>query len=95
VALMGQNQIGDISAGLWKTTNPQFTNDLDLFPGIPCKWGLGYMMGVSVLYKKENRPPHAGKSSKSAILGPTPGYPTGKNRPVLAFHAANCGFSGI
>ena len=44
VALMGQNQIGDIRAGLWKTTNPQFTNDLDLFPGIPCKWGLGYMI---------------------------------------------------
>jgi CubicO group peptidase (beta-lactamase class C family) len=46
VALMGQNQIGDIQAGLWKTTNPQFTNDLDLFPGIPCKWGLGYMINT-------------------------------------------------
>jgi CubicO group peptidase (beta-lactamase class C family) len=44
VAMMGQNQIGDIRAGLWKTTNPQLTNDLDLFPGIPCKWGLGYMI---------------------------------------------------
>jgi CubicO group peptidase (beta-lactamase class C family) len=46
VALMAQNQIGDIDAGLWKTTNPQFTNDLDLFPGIPCKWGLGYMINT-------------------------------------------------
>jgi CubicO group peptidase (beta-lactamase class C family) len=46
VALMGQNQIGDIQAGLWKTTNPQLTNDLDLFPGIPCKWGLGYMINT-------------------------------------------------
>ena len=46
VALMGQNQIGDISAGLWKTTNPQLTNDLNLFPGIPCKWGLGYMINT-------------------------------------------------
>jgi methyl acetate hydrolase len=44
VALMGQNQIGDIRAGLWKTTNPQFTNDLDLFPGMTCKWGFGYMI---------------------------------------------------
>jgi len=44
VALMGQNQIGDIRAGLWKTTNPQFTNDLDFFPGMACKWGLGYML---------------------------------------------------
>jgi CubicO group peptidase (beta-lactamase class C family) len=46
VALMGQNQIGDIDAGIWKTTNPQFTNDLDLFPGIPCKWGLAYMINT-------------------------------------------------
>jgi methyl acetate hydrolase len=46
VALMGQNQIGDIRAGLWKTTNPQLTNDLDLFPGIPCGWGLGYMINT-------------------------------------------------
>ncbi|HKM71684.1 MAG TPA: serine hydrolase domain-containing protein [Stellaceae bacterium] len=46
VALMGQNQIGEIRAGLWKTTNPQLTNDLDLFPGIPCKWGLGYMINT-------------------------------------------------
>jgi methyl acetate hydrolase len=44
VALMGQNQIGDIRAGLWKTTNPPLTNDLDLFPGMNCKWGLGYMI---------------------------------------------------
>jgi methyl acetate hydrolase len=44
VALMGQSQIGDIRAGLWKTTNPQLTNDLDLFPGMTCKWGLGYMI---------------------------------------------------
>jgi hypothetical protein len=46
VALMAQNQIGDINAGVWKTTNPQLTNDLDPFPGIPCKWGLGYMINT-------------------------------------------------
>jgi len=46
VALMAQNQIGDINAGLWKTTNPQLSNDLDLFPGIPCRWGLGYMINT-------------------------------------------------
>jgi CubicO group peptidase (beta-lactamase class C family) len=46
VALMAQNQICDIDAGLWKTTNPQLTNDLDLFAGIPCKWGLGYMINT-------------------------------------------------
>ena len=33
-----------INAGLWKTANPQLSNNLDLFPGIPCRWGLGYMI---------------------------------------------------
>src|SRR6202048_4677905 len=46
VALMAQNQIGDINGGLWKTGNPQLSNDVDLFPGIPCKWGLGYMINT-------------------------------------------------
>ena len=46
VALMTQNQIGDINAGLWKTANPQLSNDVDFFPGIPCKWGLGYMINT-------------------------------------------------
>jgi hypothetical protein len=44
VALMGENQIGDINAGILKTANPQRSNDVDFFPGIPCKWGLGYMI---------------------------------------------------
>jgi methyl acetate hydrolase len=61
VALMAQNQIGDIDAGLWKTTNPQFTNDLDLFPGIPCKWGLGYMINT--------RPGPSGRSAGSLTWG--------------------------
>lgn len=43
VALMGRNQIGDINAGILKTAMPQRSNDVDFFPGIPCKWGLGYM----------------------------------------------------
>jgi CubicO group peptidase (beta-lactamase class C family) len=46
VALMGQNQIGDINAGILKTANPQRSNDVDFFPGIPCKWGLGYMINT-------------------------------------------------
>ena len=46
VALMGQNQIGDINAGIMKTANPQRSNDVDFFPGIPCKWGLGYMINT-------------------------------------------------
>jgi CubicO group peptidase (beta-lactamase class C family) len=46
VALMGQNQIGDINAGILKTANPQRSNDVDFFPGIPCRWGLGYMINT-------------------------------------------------
>jgi methyl acetate hydrolase len=46
VALMGQNQIGDINAGVAKTAMPSRSNDFDFFPGIPCKWGLGYMINT-------------------------------------------------
>ena len=46
VALMGQNQIGDINAGVSKTAMPSRSNDFDFFPGIPCKWGLGYMINI-------------------------------------------------
>ncbi|HEX9534645.1 MAG TPA: serine hydrolase domain-containing protein [Stellaceae bacterium] len=46
VALMGRNQIGDINAGILKTALPQRSNDVDFFPGIPCKWGLGYMINT-------------------------------------------------
>jgi methyl acetate hydrolase len=46
VALMGQNQIGDTNAGVAKTAMPLRSNDFDFFPGIPCKWGLGYMINT-------------------------------------------------
>ena len=41
---MGQNQIGDIRAGVARTAMPERSNDLDFFPGMSCKWGLGYMI---------------------------------------------------
>jgi len=44
VAIMGQNQIGDIRAGVAKTAMPERSNDFDFFPGMACKWGLGYML---------------------------------------------------
>src|SRR5438105_4247047 len=46
VALMGRNQIGEINAGILKTAMPQRSNDVDFFPGIACKWGLGYMINT-------------------------------------------------
>jgi methyl acetate hydrolase len=44
VALMGQNQIGDITAGVIK--GPQLANDIDFFPGIPCRWGIGHLINT-------------------------------------------------
>jgi methyl acetate hydrolase len=46
VALMGQNQIGNIQAGVLKTTNPVLSNDVDFFPRIPLRWGLGHMINM-------------------------------------------------
>ncbi|HVH82533.1 MAG TPA: serine hydrolase domain-containing protein, partial [Stellaceae bacterium] len=44
VALMGENHIGALPAGVLKTNNPLMTNDVDLFPGRRVRWGLGYML---------------------------------------------------
>jgi methyl acetate hydrolase len=44
VALMGENHIGALPAGILKTNNPPLTNDVDFFPEQPVRWGLGYML---------------------------------------------------
>jgi methyl acetate hydrolase len=49
VALMGQNQIGAIEVGVLRTTVPALSNDVDLFPGIACKWGLGHMLTMQAV----------------------------------------------
>jgi methyl acetate hydrolase len=41
---MNHNHTGTIAAGIMKTTNPARSNDVDLFPGAPLRWGLGYML---------------------------------------------------
>jgi methyl acetate hydrolase len=46
VALMGQNQIGLVEAGILKTTRPQVSNDVDFFHGISLKWGFGHMINM-------------------------------------------------
>ncbi len=46
VALMGQNQIGKIEAGVLRTTVPALSNDVDFFPGISLKWGFGHMINM-------------------------------------------------
>ena len=46
VALMSENQIGDLTAGILKTTNPALSNDVDFFPGVQLRWGLGHMINI-------------------------------------------------
>jgi CubicO group peptidase (beta-lactamase class C family) len=46
VALMNQNHIGDIEAGILKTTLPSRSVDVDFFPGQSLRWGLAYMINV-------------------------------------------------
>jgi methyl acetate hydrolase len=46
VALMAKNQIGNIEAGHLKTANPALSNDVDFFPGVHLRWGLGHMINV-------------------------------------------------
>jgi methyl acetate hydrolase len=49
VALMGQNQIGDIDVGVLKTTVPALSNDVDLCPGVALKWGFGHMITMQAV----------------------------------------------
>ena len=44
VALMGQNQIGDIKVTKLVTTAPGSSNDAEFFEGMPKSWGLGFMI---------------------------------------------------
>jgi len=57
VRLIGENQIGDLDAGIMKTTNPARSNDVDFFPGMPVRWGLGSMLTL--------RPGPDGRSANS------------------------------
>ena len=46
VAAMSTNQIGDLEAGILKTTNPNLSNDVDFFPGNRLRWGYGHMINL-------------------------------------------------
>ncbi len=49
VSLMGKNQIGDIDVGVLRTTQPALSNDVDLFPNITRKWGLGHLINMEAV----------------------------------------------
>ncbi|HML08240.1 MAG TPA: serine hydrolase domain-containing protein [Xanthobacteraceae bacterium] len=61
VALMGQNQIGQVEAGVLRTTAPALSRDVDFFPGISLKWGFGHMINMQAV-------PH-GRSAGSLTWG--------------------------
>ena len=46
VALMAENQIGDLPAGVLQSVMPELSNDVDFFPGAGVRWGLGYMLNL-------------------------------------------------
>jgi methyl acetate hydrolase len=41
---MFRNQIGDIDAGVLRSVNADASNDHDPYPGMPIRWGLGFMI---------------------------------------------------
>jgi methyl acetate hydrolase len=46
VAMMAQNQIGDINVVVLKTVLPGSSADAEFFPGMVKKWGLGFMINT-------------------------------------------------
>jgi CubicO group peptidase (beta-lactamase class C family) len=46
VADMNRNQIGDIEVTVLKTAIPESSHDAEFFPGMPKRWGLGYMISL-------------------------------------------------
>ena len=57
VARMEENQIGNIEAGIMKTTEPRASADIDFFPGVRLRWGFGHMINM--------QPIHEGRSAGS------------------------------
>jgi methyl acetate hydrolase len=46
VAMMGQNQIGNVNVVVLKTVAPDSSLDAEFFPGMVKKWGLGFMINT-------------------------------------------------
>ena len=57
VAVMGQNHIGDLDVRPLPTQMPHLSNPVDLFPGMPKKWGLSFLINT--------QPGPAGRSAGS------------------------------
>jgi methyl acetate hydrolase len=49
VALMGQNHIGELLVTKLVSVAPGSSNDAEFFPGMPKKWGLGFMLNTEAV----------------------------------------------
>jgi methyl acetate hydrolase len=47
VALMAQNNIGNLDVGVFRTVVPSLSNDVELFPGMTKKWGLSFLINTA------------------------------------------------
>jgi methyl acetate hydrolase len=47
IAMMSQNHIGEINMTKMISTAPPFSNDVDLYPDMAKKWGLGFMINTA------------------------------------------------
>jgi len=54
VALMGENQIGDVDVGVLHTTSPTVSNDVDFFPNVTRKWGFGHLINMQDLPERRS-----------------------------------------
>jgi CubicO group peptidase (beta-lactamase class C family) len=61
VALMSQNHIGALDVGVLRTAMAALSNDVELFPGMVKKWGLGFVINT--------RPAPTGRSAGSLAWG--------------------------
>jgi methyl acetate hydrolase len=46
VAQMAENHIGPLEVGVLKTAIPSLSRDVELFPGMPKKWGLSFLINT-------------------------------------------------
>jgi CubicO group peptidase (beta-lactamase class C family) len=46
VADMGRNHIGELFVGTMRTAMPAMSGDAEFFPGMPKKWGLGFLINT-------------------------------------------------
>ncbi len=46
VAMMSRNQIGELNVTPLRSSMAALTCDAEFFPGVPCKWGLGFLINT-------------------------------------------------